>query len=105
MNTINIPPTKRKHLSHKVVLREFLKNPANRFEYEKAETEFAPIRAILEARMKKGMTQAQIAKKMGTTQSSIARVESGKSHPTIPFLQRLADATGTRLSIRFLPQS
>jgi ribosome-binding protein aMBF1 (putative translation factor) len=74
-------------------------------EYLIAQTELAPIRAILDARMKKGMTQAQIAKKMGTTQSSIARVESGKSHPTIPFLERLAAATGTRLQIRFLPLS
>jgi ribosome-binding protein aMBF1 (putative translation factor) len=85
-------------------LKDQLQDSEFRREYEKVQVEFAPIRAILEARMKKGMTQAQIAKKMGTTQSSIARVESGKSHPTIPFLQRLADATGTRLSIRFLSQ-
>jgi ribosome-binding protein aMBF1 (putative translation factor) len=100
----NIPPSKRKHLDFNVWLKNELKDPEFRLEYEKVQVEFAPIRAILDARMKKGMTQAQIAKKMGTTQSSIARVESGKSHPTIPFLQRLADATGTRLSIRFLPQ-
>ena len=105
MSIINIPPTKRKHLSHKVVLREFLKDPTNRLEYAKAETEFAPIRAILEARVKKGMTQAQIAKKMGTTQSAIARVEAGNTNPTIGFMQKLADARGLRRSIRFLPQS
>ncbi|MEI6690205.1 MAG: helix-turn-helix transcriptional regulator [bacterium] len=101
---INIPPDKRKHLDAKIVFNKQMKDPIFRKEYEKLDAEFAPIEAILDARMKKGMTQAQIAKKMGTTQSSIARVEAGKSHPTIPFLQRLADATGTRLSIRFLPQ-
>ena len=55
--------------------------------------------------MKKGMTQAQIAKKMGTTQSAIARVEAGNTNPTIGFMQKLADALGLRLSLRFLPQS
>lgn len=100
----NIPSKKQRHLDHKVVLKEFLKDPAFRLEYAKSEVEFAPIRAILDARMKKGMTQAQIAKKMGTTQSSIARVESGRSNPTIPYMQRLADALDMRLDVRFLPR-
>lgn len=100
----NIPPSKRHHLDFRKVLNKELKDPAFRREYEKVQTEFAPVYAILQARMKKGMTQNQIAKKMGTTQSSIARVESGRSHPTIPYLQRLADALDMRLEIRFLPR-
>lgn len=104
MNTINIPPDKRHHLDHRIVMKEWLKNPENRREYEKVQTEFAPIRAILDARMKKGMTQAKIAKKMGTTQSAIARVESGNANPSIKFMQKLADALDLRLDIRFLPR-
>jgi len=100
----NIPPNKRNHRFFQDWLDEQLQDPAFRLEYEKVQVEFAPIRAILHARMKKGMTQAQIAKKMGTTQSSIARVESGRSHPTIPYLQRLADALEMKLDIRFLPR-
>jgi len=102
---INIPPNKRKHQDVNIYFNEQMKDPEFRREYEKIQVEFAPIRAILDARMKKGMTQAQIAEKMGTTQSAIARVESGNGNPTIAFMQKLADALGLRLSIRFLPQS
>lgn len=104
MKAKKIPTNKREHLDHKIVREKWLHDPEFRAEYEKAEVEFAPIRAILDARMKKGMTQAQIAKKMGTTQSAIARVESGRSHPTIPYMQRLADALDMRLDVRFLPR-
>ena len=102
---INIPPNKRKHQDVNIYFNEQMKDPEFRREYEKVQTEFAPIRAILDARMKKGMTQVQIAKKMGTTQSAIARVEAGNTNPTIAFMQKLADALGLRLSIRFLPQT
>lgn len=104
MKRINIPPEKRQHLDFQDWLDEQLKDPEFRLEYEKAQVEFAPIRAILDARMKRGMTQAQIAKKMGTTQSSIARVEAGRSNPTIPYMQRLADALDMKLDVRFLPR-
>lgn len=100
----NIPPNKRKHLDARVVFAEFMKDPEWRAGYEKVRQENEPLRAILRARVEKGMTQAAIAKKMGTTQSSIARVEAGKSHPTIPFMQRLAEALDMRLEIRFLPK-
>ena len=102
---INIPPNKRKHQDVNIYFNEQMKDPEFRREYEKVQAEFAPIRAILDARMKKGMTQVQIAKKMGTTQSAIARVEAGNTNPTIAFMQKLADALGLRLSIRFLPQT
>lgn len=85
-------------------LAEKMKDPEWCSGYEKVRQESEPLRAILRARVEKGMTQAQIAKKMGTTQSSIARVESGKSHPTIPFMQRLAEALDMKLEIRFLPR-
>lgn len=100
----NIPSNKRKHIPAEVVFTEFMKNPEWRAGYEKVRQENEPLRAILRARIEKGMTQASIAKKMGTTQSSIARVESGKSHPTIPFMQRLAEALDMKLEIRFLPR-
>ena len=100
----DIPPNKRKHLDARVVFAEFMQDPEFKREYEKVRQENEPLRAILRARVERGMTQASIAKKMGTTQSSIARVEAGKSHPTIPFMQRLAEALDMRLEIRFLPK-
>jgi ribosome-binding protein aMBF1 (putative translation factor) len=100
----NIPPDKRQHSDFQTWFQEQMKDPDFRVGYEKVRQENEPIRAIIRARMEKGVTQASIAKKMGTTQSSIARVESGKSHPTIPFMQRLADALDMKLEIRFLPR-
>lgn len=82
-------------------LKEQLKVPEFSREYKKVQTENAPIRAIIKARMEKGMTQTQIAKKMGTTQSSIARVEAGSTNPSLKFMQKLADALGARLEIKF----
>ena len=82
-------------------LKEALKDPKIKAEYDKLEPEFAVIEAILEARVKKGMTQEQIAKKVGTKQSAIARLESGNANPTIGFLQKLAQALGKRLVIQF----
>jgi len=102
--TIYISPEKRQHSDFKEWFDEQMEDPEWRAGYEKVHQENEPIWAILRARVEKGMTQAQIAKKMGTTQSSIARVESGKSHPTIPFIQRLADALDMKLEIRFLPR-
>ena len=96
-----IKPKDRKHLDFDVYLKNALKNPKIRAEYDKLEPQFAPIEAILEARVKKGMTQAQLASKIGTKQSAIARIESGDANPSIGFLQKLAEALGKKLVIRF----
>ena len=81
--------------------KEALKDPAFKAEYDKLEPEFAVIEAILEARVKKHMTQEQLAKKIGTKQSAIARIESGNANPSIGFLQKLAEALGKKLVIQF----
>lgn len=98
----NIPPEKRKHLDFEVWEKEALKDPKLKAEYDKLEPEFAVLSAILDARMKKGLTQAKLAEKMGTTQSAISRLEKGNISPTVDFLKKLADATDSRLDIRFL---
>ena len=64
-------------------------------------SEFALARAVIEARIAANLTQAQLARKMSTTQSAVARLESGKSLPSTKTLERLAEATGTRLRITF----
>lgn len=99
---INIPPEKRKHLDFEVFLKESLKDPKLKEAYDKLEPEFAAIQAIIDARVKRGMTQKELAEKMGTTQSAISRLEGGSVSPTIDFLSKLADATDTRLDIRFI---
>ena len=63
----------RKHLDFEDFLKESLKDPKIKVEYDKLQPEFAVIRAVIEARMKKGMTQKLLAGKIGTTQSVISR--------------------------------
>jgi ribosome-binding protein aMBF1 (putative translation factor) len=69
--------------------------------YEELGPGFEFARALIEARTHAGLTQVQLAKRMKTTQSVIARLESGRSCPSTKTLERLAQATGTRLKISF----
>jgi len=93
---------KRKHLDFERYKKEvFLKDPRVKAEYEKLQPEFAVIEAILRARMKKGLTQQVLAKKIGTKQSAISRLESGRANPSLNFLKRLAEALGGKLKISF----
>lgn len=84
--------------------KELLKDPAALKAYQGFQPEFAIIRKIIQARVKDGITQAELAKKMRTKQSAISRLESGRANPSLNFLQRLAKALNSRLEIRFLPK-
>lgn len=79
--------------------QRLMANPAFREEYRKADAEFALIEALVEARGRANLTQAELARRMGTTQSAIARLEGGGVSPSIATLQRYAEATGARLEI------
>ena len=93
---------RRRHLSFDNFLKESLKNPKVKAEYERLQPEFAVINAIIQARVKKGITQEYLARKIGTKQSAIARLESGRANPSIGFLKKLAEALNTNLQIRFV---
>lgn len=80
-----------------------LKDPEVRKEYDALEEEFALIAEVARARMRAGLSQAQLAKRMKTTQSTIARLESGRGRPSTRTLSRFAKATGHRLKISFEP--
>lgn len=79
-----------------------LDNPAVREHYEELGPEFALARELIAARAKAGLTQAEIAARMGTTQSTVARLESGKNKPSMDTLWRYADAIGSRVEIRIV---
>jgi len=68
--------------------------------YDALGPKYALIGAMMDARNKKGMTQAEIAERAGTTQSAIARFEAGRTNPTLEFASRLSLALGARLEIR-----
>ena len=92
----------KKHLDFDEFLKESLRNPKIKAEYDRLQPEFAVIRAILEARKKKGFTQGILAKKVGTKQSVISRLETGRANPSVAFLKKLAYALNSHLEIRFI---
>lgn len=96
-----IKPKDRKHRDFHDFLKESLKNPQIKAEYDKLQPEFAMIQAVIDARVKKGVTQKELAEKIGTKQSVISRLESGRANPSIAFLKRLAQALNSHLEIRF----
>ena len=69
--------------------------------YDALEEEFALAKAVIDARNRAGLTQVELASKMGTTQPVIARLEGGQVRPSMRTLERFAKATGSRLLIRF----
>ena len=72
--------------------------------YDKLAPGFALAGAVVKARVTARLTQEQLAERMKTTQSVIARLESGRTRPSTQTLERLAAATGTRLKISFMPE-
>ena len=77
----------------------FMEDPAFREEYARADDEFALIEALVRARTAAKLTQAELARRLGTTQSAIARLEGGGVAPSFATLRRYAAATGTRLTV------
>ena len=83
--------------------RQWSEDPDYRKAYDSLDLEFALARTLIEARKRAGLTQAELAERMETTQSVVARLESGRVHPSTRTLGRIAHATGTRLRISFDP--
>jgi DNA-binding XRE family transcriptional regulator len=88
-------------LSAANVFKEWHKDPKYVREYDALEQEFALASELIRARKSANMTQEQVADAMGTTQATIARLESGRSLPSTRTLKRFAEATGTKVSIHF----
>ena len=81
-----------------------LKNPAFRKAYEDLEEEFELAKQIIRFRIDRNLSQAQLAKLVGTSQPAIARLESGNHRNlTLGFLSRLANALDLRAELKFLP--
>ena len=83
---------------------DWMRDEEYRAAYEALEPEFALARAMIGARARAGLTQEQVAERMATTQSVVARLESGRVRPSTKTLERCcARATGTWLWISFEP--
>lgn len=81
--------------------KELLANPEVKSLYDALEPQQQVTRRLIELRLNNGLTQKQLAEKLGTKQSEIARIESGNRNLTINTLQKIALATGTKLQITF----
>jgi transcriptional regulator with XRE-family HTH domain len=74
-----------------------LRSEVFRKEYEKYDLAFEIGQMIVEARIKKGLTQEELASLLHTKQPSIARIENGQNLPSLSFLEKIAKALGTHL--------
>jgi ribosome-binding protein aMBF1 (putative translation factor) len=83
--------------------RRWSKDERYKSEYDALDEEFQLARALIEARTRAGLSQTQLARRMKTSQSYVARIEGGKVRPSTDALERFAQATGTRLRITFQP--
>lgn len=88
-------------MDYQKYLKKQLKNKNFKKEWDKLEPEYQLIESMIAARLKKGLTQEQLAKKINTKQESISRVESGRVTPSITFLKRIAQALDSNLTVRF----
>jgi predicted transcriptional regulator len=80
--------------------KELLQDEEFRSEYVRLEDEFALAAQLIEARKRAHLTQEEVAKRMGTTQSVVARLESGHPLPSLRSLQRYAQAVDGKVEIR-----
>src|SRR5260221_9061225 len=94
-------------LTHKKLVKEMLRNPAVLAEYDAQAEEFTLLDELLRARRRAGLTQAEVAKRMGTMTPAIARLEAGggnKGHsPSVATLRKYAKAVGCSLEIKLRP--
>jgi DNA-binding XRE family transcriptional regulator len=107
MNTKNSTTKKDKPLSHEQMVKVMLKNKNVRAEYDRLNREeFAILDEILAARREAGLTQAEIAKRMGTKAPAIARLESslatGKHSPSLSTIRKYAAALGRRVELHLV---
>ena len=80
----------------KTLRAELLADPETRAEYDAMANEFKMARELTAARSRAGLTQGEVAERMGTTQSVVARLESGRRAPSMRTVQRYAQAVGAR---------
>ena len=76
--------------------KKWMKDPKVNEAFEEMRPEFEVAQALIAARVEADLTQEEVAKRMGTSQSVVARLEGGRTLPSIKSLYRYAEATGTR---------
>jgi len=88
-----------------VIKRQWLKDPNVKKHYESLSEEFQIASCLIKARIESGLTQAEVAKKMKTTQSVIARLESGHALPSMNSILRYANVVGYAAKLVLTPKN
>jgi len=96
---ININGKVKNYATFRELSDKWMKDPKFKKAYDELDLEYSLIQAILDNRIKKGVTQKELAEKAGTKQSSIARFESGAYNPTLSFIQKLATALDVKIRV------
>ncbi len=84
--------------------KRMLSDPEARAEYERLGPEFQMASALIAARRRANLTQEQVARRMATTQTAVARMESGRHVPSMKSILRYAEATGSKVAISLEPE-
>ena len=92
---------KKNFISFEEHKKKLLADPKVRKHYDELASEYELIRSVIDKRLQNRMSQVDLARKIGTGQSAISRLESGESNPSMKFLQKVAHALGARLMISF----
>ncbi|MBU1200226.1 helix-turn-helix domain-containing protein [Patescibacteria group bacterium] len=87
--------------SFKQFKNQLLKDPKIKVEYDKLTPEYQLVQAVIKKRIQRGLSQSQLAKKAGTQQSAISRLESGRYNPSLTFLTKIAKAFDSTINISF----
>ncbi len=89
-------------ISFEEMKEDMLKDEEFKIEYEKLKPRYEAIEQIIRARKEQNMTQAELAKRVGTQKSNISRLESGNYNPSLDFLSKVAESLGKSLSVQLV---
>lgn len=78
---------------------DMLKDEEFKIEYKKLKPRYEAIEQIIRARKEQNITQAELAKRVGTQKSNISRLESGNYNPSLDFLAKIAESLGKKISV------
>jgi len=87
------------NITYKQLKRKLLKDRKIKRAYEELGPEFAVIEMIIKRRIERGFSQKELARRIGTKQSAISRLESGTYNPSLSFLQKVGKALDAKLKI------
>ncbi len=87
-------------ISFEEMKTDMLKDEEFKIEYEKLKPRYEAIEQIIKARKEQNITQAELAKRVGTQKSNISRLESGNYNPSLDFLAKIAESLGKKISVK-----